>query len=73
MKKKNQISKLTLKKKAITYLSQADMPQVKGGAALSINVCPVSRRDCEPSWDTGCLSHLSGCALCPTWPTACDM
>ncbi|PSK93320.1 hypothetical protein [Taibaiella chishuiensis] len=71
MKKKNQISKLTLKKKTITQLSRTDM--VKGGAALSINICPVSRRDCEPSWDTGCLSHLSGCALCPSWPTACEM
>ena len=65
-------AKLVLKKKTISSLSKADSFQLKGGEN-SVNVCQLSRRNCEPSWDTGCLSHLSGCDLCPTWTIACEM
>ncbi len=64
-------AKLVLRKKTISALNDTEALQLKGGN--SINACQLSRRNCEPSWDTGCLSHLSGCDLCPTWPTACDM
>lgn len=73
MKKKNLNVKLSLQKKTITALNENAAFQAKGGAAISINICQISRRVCEPSWDGGCLSHLSGCDLCPTFGTACEM
>lgn len=66
MKKKNLTNKLSLQKKTITHLTENQMPQVVGGA-LSIKVCQLSQHDCEPSWNTACVSHLSGCPLCPTF------
>lgn len=71
MKKKNQSTKLALNKKRISAMGNG-LQDIKGGQ-LSVNVCPISRRNCEPSWDTACVSHLSGCDLCPTWPTACEV
>lgn len=72
MKKKNLNARLSLQKKTITLLNENAAARAVGGGLNSINVCVLSKRNCEPSWDGACLSHLSGCNLCPTFGT-CEM
>lgn len=72
MKKKNLSARLSLQKKTITTLNENATAHAMGGGVNSVNVCQLSRRVCEPSWDGACVSHLSGCTLCPTFGT-CEM